>query len=1076
MADVEDVFELPPMPAGMLLHTLMAPQSGTYFQQCWCILNGELDLPRFTAAWQQVIRRHQVLRSECHWEDLDRPVQVIYDNAEPEWYLSDWSHLGVPEQQNAFAAWLEADRERGFHLDQAPLLRFALISLSESSHRFVWSFHHLLMDGWCGSLLVGEMLRLYAGIDAQPVPPPYRRYIEWRETQDEKAAQIYWSKALAGCDGPTPLGIDRAAGEAGEQPALEIREVLDAGLVGRLVDMARHHRVTFATILQGAWALLLSRYSGQDDVVFGTVLSGRPPELPGVEHMVGLFLNTVPVRVCTNPQHPLSDWLREIQSEHRLREKFSYAPLSDIQRWADSGKSLFESLLIVENFPLSMQGAIAAEGSDLSLSDAGSYERTHYPLTLRVFPEADTVLSLTVDLARIARSDAERLLRHLRNLLSAFAGRPHSRLGEFDLLDPQEREAILQMGRGPETAAAAPVHEQILARAGVARDKTALIHVGSGGDVSMTYDALGRRIAVLAAALHKHGVGRGAVVAVCMERGPDLVPSLLAVMASGATYLPVDPGYPSERIGDMVRDSGTVLILSDHTRHDIPGLPQDIVVLCTREIKAYSGAFDFTPVPVRQDHLAYILYTSGSTGKPKGVPITHGALANFMQAMTTRPGIVSEDRLLALTTIGFDISGLELFCPLVRGGTVALADTAITRDGAKLVDLVERIKPSVMQATPAGWRLLIEAGWKGDGQLKMLCGGEALDSALADLLQARGGELWNLYGPTETTIWSAAAKVDIGLTGHGVPVSGPIDRTELYVLDLRGEPVPVGITGELHIGGAGLSPGYWRRPDLSAEKFVPNPFRSGQEDGLHLYRTGDRVRWHDNGTLEFLGRIDNQIKLRGYRVEPGEIESRLVAHPEVSEAAVLLDQASSGARLVAYLRWRDAAPGNPAAALRDHLAQTLPSYMMPATYISLADFPLTPNGKVDRRALLAISGAAPEKTAAKPYVFGEPAATLVDIWKHVLEVESVLPGDNFFDLGGHSLLVTRLQSAVRDRFGVTLDITDFFRFPTLEALAARIAAANGNGGHDADVPEGRMQMRSAGRERLSQRRKRTARI
>lgn len=1073
MADVEDVFELPPMPAGMLLHTLMAPKSGTYFQQCWCILEGPLDHARFEAAWRQVIRRHQVLRSECHWEDLDRPVQVIYDDAEPEWHLADWSQLGGEEQETAFTSWLEADRGRGFRLDKAPLLRFALIRLAEGRHRFVWSFHHLLMDGWCGSLLVGEMLQLYAGAAAPPVPPPYRRYVEWREAQDDAAARTYWSEALAGMAGSTPLGIDRAIGDGAAGAVVEIRETLDPEIAARLSAMARRQRLTFATILQGAWALLLDRYSGQDDIVFGTVLSGRPPELAGVEQMVGLFLNTVPVRVSTDARQTLSSWLQALQAEHRHREKFGHAALSDIQRWGGSGKSLFDSVLIVENFPLTIEGAVAAEGSDLTLSDAGSYERTHYPLVLRVFPGAQTVMALTVDPGRILPSDAARLLKHFSNLLSAFVAGPDARLGEIDLLDPQERRALLDMGRGPQSAPAAPIHLQVLQRIDDVPEATAIIHVGATGDTAITYRDMAGRISVLAGALHQSGIGRGSVVAVCMERGPDLVPAMLAVMASGATYLPVDPGYPPERIAYMLRDSGTALILSDRTEPRALDLPQEIALLSVDQLDV--NASDIVPASILPDDLAYILYTSGSTGNPKGVPITHGALSNFMQAMAASPGIGAQDRLLALTTIGFDISGLELFCPLTRGGTVVLADTAITRDGAKLVDLMKRLQPSVMQATPAGWRMLVEAGWTGDLGLKMLCGGEALDASLARRLQGLGGELWNLYGPTETTIWSAAARVESNLPDDGgVPVAGPIDHTQLYVLDDSGDLVPVGIAGELHIGGAGLSPGYWRRPDLAADRFIPNAFRTDAGDSLHLYRTGDRVRWRADGALEFLGRIDNQIKLRGFRIEPGEIESRLAAHPDVAEAAVLLEQAPVGARLVAYLRWRGGVPDDPAPMLRAHLAETLPPYMLPSAYVSLPLFPMTPNGKVDRRALAASGGKVATRSVVRPAVSGEPAATLASIWREMLQVDGVLPADNFFDLGGHSLLVTRMQSVVRERLAVTLDITDFFRFPTLETLAAHVAALR-----DPPVasgqPDGRTQLRSAGRDRLSQRRSRTAR-
>lgn len=1060
MADIEDVFEMPPMPAGMLLHTLMAPQSGTYFQQCWCVLEGPLDREALQAAWREVIRRHAVLRSECHWEDLERPVQVIYDDAVPEWHFDDWSHLDAPQQENTFSAWLEADRQRGFRLDKAPLLRFALMRLSDNSHRFVWSFHHLLMDGWCGSLLVGEMLRFYGGQDAPPIPPPWRRYVEWRAAQDESTARAWWSTELAACP-ETPLPGHGSSNTAGG--VLEIRVPLEAELAGQLRDMVRRERLTLATVLQGAWALLLARHAGQEDVVFGTVLSGRPPELPDVENMVGLFLNTVPLRAQVPPAMVLRDWLHAMQNTHRLREKHGYMALADILRQGgvQPGESLFETLLIVENFPLTMEGAFGSGSSGLSLSDTGSYERTHYPLTLRIFPGEETVLSLTIDPGRICRKEAERLLVQFRRLLSTFASCPDARLGEISLLDAEERQALLDLGRGPETPPVPPVHELVEAQTKANPERTALVFTGQEGDITLGYRDLATRAASLCARLRQRGVGRGDVVAVCLHRGPDLLASLLGVMQAGAAYLPVDPDYPADRIAYMLRDSGASLLV---TGDEFPA-PDGIETMAP-----HGPAGDATPpARVLADDLAYILYTSGSTGNPKGVPITHGALSNFLRSMANRPGICATDRLLALTTVGFDIAGLELFGPLVRGATVIMTDAAAVRDGARLVKLLQDVRPTLMQATPAGWRMLIEAGWKGDGQLKLLCGGEALDSRLARDLLARGAELWNLYGPTETTIWSAATRVtEEMLDGPGVPVGGPLDRTQLYVLDAHGEPVPSGIAGELYIGGAGLSPGYHGKPALAAEKFVPNHLRRSASDSLHLYRTGDRVRWREDGMLEFMGRIDNQIKLRGYRIEPGEIEAQLAAHRSVAEAAVIVDERPSGASLVACIRWHGEAPANPADILHPQLAQTLPVYMLPASYISLAQFPLTPNGKVDRKALgVACIATTREQPAWQP-VSGEPAATLADIWKQLLHVDAIGAKDNFFDLGGHSLLVIGLQGAIRERLGVTLDITDFFRFPTLETLSAHIVARTAR----APEPEAqtRAQPLASGRERLAQRR------
>ncbi len=1082
MAEVVDVFEMTPMQSGMLFHTLMEEHSGTYFEQCWCRLDGHLDVAAFQAAWQRVIARHAVLRGECHWVDLDRPVLVIHDGVEPEWHLADWTTLDAVAQEQAFADWLASDRRRGFRLDTAPLMRFALFRVGPDSHRFVWSFHHLLMDGWCGSLLVGEMLRAYAGRELPPSPAPYRRYVEWLAAQDGTAARAYWSRTLADLpEAPVPELAPlshEAAGSGDEAGTVEFREVVDPDLVARLTAMARRERLTLATVLQGAWALLLSRYSGTDDVVFGTVLSGRPADLPGADAMIGLFLNTVPLRVATDPARRVAPFLRDLQAESRHRERHGHAALTDLQRWSrrEAGQPLFETLLIIENLPLSMQDAFAREAGELALLEAGSFERTHYSLALRVFPGTQTVLALSIDTARVAPAHARQMLRHYQGILSRLADAPEAYLGDIELLADAERGRLLEMGRGPAAPAAEPIPVQVSAHAARTPDKTAVAYAAPSGDVMLSYRQLEARSEDWAARLRTRGIGRGAVVAVCLRRGPDLLVTLLAVLKSGAAYLPIDPGYPAERIGYMLADSTAALLLTDLAPAERPAVPEGVPVIALDEpegaVRAIAGA---CPSPDPED-LAYILYTSGSTGQPKGVAIQHRALSNFITAMAARPGIDAADRLLALTTIGFDIAGLELFGPLARGATVLLADTAAARDGARLVALLRRLRPSLMQATPAGWRMLVDAGWEGDRDLRMLCGGEALDGQLAAQLLARGGELWNLYGPTETTIWSAAVEVRAetlqrgGAPGAGVPVAGPIDQTMLYVLDPRGLPVPVGIAGELHIAGAGLSPGYWGKPSLTAERFVPNPFRAGPQDGLHLYRTGDLVRWRADGALDFLGRMDSQIKLRGYRIELGEIEARLSAHPLVAEAAVLAQEGAAGMQLVAYLRWAGPPPADPAASLRDHLGQALPAYMVPAAYVPLERFPLTPNGKVDRKALPALRPNLPTRNAEQVSTLGEPAATLAALWCDILKVGPIAPQDNFFALGGHSLLVIALQNAVRQRFGITLDITDFFRFPTLQTLATRIAGLTGMAtGEERDWHD-RAGSQRAGRARLAQRR------
>ncbi|WGF87887.1 amino acid adenylation domain-containing protein [Marinivivus vitaminiproducens] len=1038
MADIVDVYEMTPLQAGMLFHTLYQPESGAYFEQFWCVLEGPLDVEAYRGAWQQTVARHDVLRSACHWDDLDHPALVVHGAADPEWCIEDWSGLDAAAQDTRFAAWLADDRSRGFALDRAPLVRFALLRLGSGRHRFVWSFHHLLMDGWCGALLVREVLRRYAGGEAPPAPPSYRHFVEWRARQDRDAAEAYWRHALAGAAMPTPLGIERP--RSGGALPITLRETLSAGLSADLTTMARDARLTLNTLVQGAWALLLARYSGAEDVVFGAVQSGRPPELPGVEDMVGLFLNTTPVRAVAAAGERLVPWLRDLQAEQRQRERFGYAALTDIQRWSGTtGSTLFDSLLIVETYPQSIESVVATDESSLRVSGAGSRERTHYALTLKVFPGDRIGLDLSADPARIEPADAKRLLAHLRTVLAQFAQRPDARLGEITLLDPAERDRLLRLGRGRERTPAPLVHEQILVRAGASPQAVA-VELEDG--TCLTYAELDRRSGAMAARLREQGAGPGTVVALCLERGAALVPSLLGVLRSGAAYLPLDPHYPAERIATTLADAGARLVLTDEASAPVLAGWPAIEVVNAADWLAQTVDDCGPDRAVDADAIAYILYTSGSTGRPKGVPIRHSSLSNFLASMAVRPGIEAGDRLLAVTTVAFDIAALELLGPLSQGGTVVLAEAASARDGHRLAALLRERAITILQATPSGWRLLVEAGWTGGTGLRMLCGGEALDAPLARALLERGGALWNLYGPTETTIWSAALRIDASmLDGAVAPIGEAIDETQLHVLDPSGMPAPTGVPGELHIGGAGLSPGYWNRPELAADAFVPNPFAGHPGEGPTLYRTGDQVRLRDDGRIDFLGRRDGQIKLRGFRIELGEIEACLANDPDVIQPVVTVRD-DGGARLVAYLRLLDTAPADVISRLRDHLAAALPAHMLPSAYVTLDAFPLTPNGKIDRAAL-PVPG---QEIEAAHEAGRSPVEELIaGVWAEALGVAHVGRDNGFFDLGGHSLLATRVLGQVRRALGVDLGLKDLFEASSFEGFCARVTAARDGG-------------------------------
>ncbi|WP_050526995.1 non-ribosomal peptide synthetase [Pseudorhodobacter aquimaris] len=1013
--DIQDVYEMSAAQAGMLFQSLYEEESGIYMQQYWSRLQGPLDRDRFREAWRATINRHDILRARCHWEDLDDPALIIQSQVQPDWQFLDWRGRPEATQESALQDWLRADCVAGFAMDTAPLTRFSLIRMADDAHLFVWSFHHLLLDGWCGALIVREVLDAYAGAKAGPAPRPYSDYIDWLSGQDQGAANAYWSKALAGLSEPTPLGIEQPSNEDG---LVEHGFTLGPALSAQIRALGRENRLTLATLMQGAWALVLSRYSGLEDVTFGTVLSGRPTDLTGAAKMIGLFLQTVPVRLRTGAQKTLP-WLQSIQTAQRQREEHGHLGLAKIRACSEiTGRAaLFDSLLIVETYPETIL-TVADDHSSLCLSDAGLHERTDFALTLKVLPEEDIRITLGADRARIPPDALDRLAGHFRQVLAALA-QGAATLDNIDILTAEEHRLIAKAGQGPTPPSKPSVLAQLLDRAARYGNHRAVETVAGP---ALDYAGLIARAGQIGTALRDAGLRAGDVVAVCQDRTPDLLASLIAVWRAGGAYLPLDPLYPSARVAHILSDSGARMALVDDI--GAAALPsQDVTVLNVADCHRHAAL----PDQAGPSDLAYILYTSGSTGLPKGVPITHGALSNFIASMLSVPGFCEDDRMLALTTVSFDIAALELFAPLVAGGTVVMAGAGAALDGKALARMVEDHRVTVMQSTPAGWRVLRDSGWQGRPGLRMFAGGEALDSALARDLLGLGAELWNLYGPTETTIWSAALQVTPALLhGPKVPVGGPLDHTTLSLRDQAGRQVPVGVAGELWIGGAGLSPGYINRPDQTADRFV-------MQDGTRHYRTGDRVRMAADGTFDFLGRFDNQIKLRGYRIELGEIEARLESHPGIAQAVVAIRGEGNAARLVAYIRATGPAPSR--VSLRAYLGERLPAYMVPGLFIPMDSFPLTPNGKIDRNALPAAQMAHPP---SPPQSASQREELVAGIWAAALGVATIDPEDDFFALGGHSLIALRVIGDLRSHLGLEVSLRDLFEVDSFRAFCQRL--------------------------------------
>ncbi len=1046
---LESVAELSPAQEGMLFHSLLAPDSGVYCTQMGCTLEGDLDVAAFRETWKRVLARHSILRSFFHWEGLEKPVQVVVRDLDLPFQELDWSRMGESEQRARLAELELGERARGFELDRPPLLRLNLIRLGglgrtgNGVHRFLWTCHHLLVDGWSLSLLFQEVFVLYKGLREGIEPAleagrPYHAYISWLQRQDLAGAESYWRRALHGYSEAAPLEI--AGGDPSGGAAMGWCEHSLDELLGRsLRAFARRHRLTLNTLIQGAWGLLLSRYTGRDDVVFGSAVSGRPAELPGAESIVGPFINTLPVRVQVPAAAEILHWLLALQERQVEQRQHEHSPLVRIQGWSElpASQPLFDTLLVFDNYPTP---EVAQADDRLRVLDFGGREQTHYPLTLLVDGGALTVQAL-FDTARFHPQGIRRALVHFESALLAFVRHPAARLREVELLEEAERQQLLVTWNetGPQVREdGVCVQELFEAQARRRPEAPALDWNGS----SLTYRELNARADSLARHLRRLGVGPEVLVGLAVERSPEMLVGLLGVLKAGGGYLPLDPSHPAERLVSALKRSEARLLLAGR---DLPealaqaGPP----VLRVDSWEADTGLAVESRAWQTADATCYVMFTSGSTGEPKGVQVSHRSVVRFLRAMAERPGLRESDSVLAVTTLSFDIAALELLLPLSVGARVVLADAETAADGVLLRRRLAESGANVMQATPATWWMLLEAGWTGSAAFTMLCGGEALPRELADRLLATGGRLWNLFGPTETTIWSTIAPITPVIPeGRTVPIGRPIAGTRVYALDPDLRPLPAGVAGELYIGGDGVARGYLGRPDLTAERFLPDSHAA--EPGTRAYRVGDLVRWSFDGELEFLGRTDHQVKIRGFRIELGEVESALLRHPAVQRAVVTAaSDPFGGRRLVAY-----AVPAGtdrpPFAQVRASLASTLPEFMIPSVLLWLDELPLTPSGKVDRRRLPVPEAPSPEAgPAAVPLTATEDV--LAVIWSGILDCRRPGKDESFFDLGGHSLLATRLVSGVREAFGVELSLRRIFEAPTLQRMAAVIDAARRTG-------------------------------
>ena len=961
LENVADIYPLSHVQVGMLFHTLAAPSSGVYVEQYTCKLKGELQQEVFELAWKKIIERHPALRTAFVWQGLDESLQIVRQQVKLPWNFQDWRGLSSRERELRLAEFLKSDRLQGFELEQAPLIRLMLIQLETETYQFIWSFHHLLCDGWSTSLVWREVLTLYEsfcrGKNLQlPNIRPYRDYIAWLQAQNIDRAKVYWQNALKGFTETTPIpftktnsGLSysqkllrrpqgyievsyriplriypfrdtfryetmepvlgsiplppfegkRLRTTRGLPAALTVsqeRILLTSAISESLQSWARQHRLTLNTVINGAWALLLSRYSGEIDVVYGTTISGRPTALAGVEAMVGLFINTLPVRVQVSPGQELLTWLKEIQSQLLDICSFEYAPLREIQKWSEiaPGHALFESIVVFENYPLQEK----IENQSLTIDDVQYLEQSNYPLALLIVPGKSLELILIYDTSRFQSAAVKRMLGHIQTVLEGFVKNPHSALVDLPLLTPAELHQLLVEWNQPQSVDRQEAYIHDLFEAQVAKNPEAIAVTFK--DEQLTYGELYQRASRLASHLQSLGVGSNVLVGICLERSLEMVVGILGILMAGGAYVPLDPDYPQERLDYIVEDS-EISILLTQTKYASNFVNENITVInldfCLEEDKYHlplqhpstpAPLHPSTSAPLNSDNLAYVIYTSGSTGKPKGVLVAH---RNLIHSTIARIDYYTQpvDRFLLLSSFAFDSSVAGIFWTLCQGGTLVLSPPRLEQDMEQLAGLIARQKISHILCLPSLYSLLLT--YAPAIQLQSLqvviVAGEASSRSLASQHHAilANTFLYNEYGPTEATVWSSVYRVPPTVESPTIPIGTPITNTQIYLLDVNQKLVPIGIPGEVYIGGAGVSLGYLNQAERTAKQFIVNPFSQDASD--RLYRTGDMARYNADGNIEFMGRIDRQVKIRGYRIELDEIEDALRQQDKVREALVV---------------------------------------------------------------------------------------------------------------------------------------------------------------------------------------------
>ncbi|WP_428240818.1 amino acid adenylation domain-containing protein [Gynuella sp.] len=1057
--NIEAVYPLAPMQQGLLFHSLMNPGSGMYLLQYRHVMVMEnLDQQAFERAWQAVVQRHELLRTAFVWKQQQQPLQVVFKHRPLAVEWLDWRHLNHGEQQQQLESLLAQERREGLPFTQAPLMRVRMIRLAQHEWQFVRSYHHILMDAWCFSIIMMDFLNYYRAFCRGetlelPAPRRYREFIHWLGQQPADGHRDFWQQRLQGFDTPTSLGIREAMAYEDEVPVCDVVQPLSAAQTERLQQAAASARITVNTLAQGAWALLLSRYSGEQDVLFGVTVAGRPAHLPGMEAIVGLFINTLPLRWRVDPQQSAQPWLQALQAENLTLRDHETSALADIQQWSEVPKQdLFQSLFVFENAP--MDAGLKQENLEFIIEQAANRTHTNYPLTVVIIPGQQLHLQLTYQTTDFNAAAVTTMLTHYQSLLLGLAdvlldsdalldSHQSAPLSALPMLSAVELSAQQCWGEGA-SAAISDDYVTLFERQVTAAPDQPAVH---DQDAGFSYDELNQRANRLAHTLIQQGIGADSVVAVLADRDRHLLVMILAILKAGAAWLPLDPQHPPLRLQTVIARSRTALVLAPATYQTLLTRALEGITACPETLiydanSAPTQRYENPVQSAQPQQLAYVIFTSGSTGTPKGAMVTRQGMLNNMLGKFEPLQLTATDVIAQTANQCFDISVWQLLIAGLLGARVEILPDCISQDPARLVPAINDKGITVLEPVPALMQGMLLQSTSVDTLRWILPTGEALPPALARQWCQRYPQIpmMNAYGPAECSddvaFYPIHALTDAALA-H-VPIGRPTLNNRLYLLSPQLQPLPVGAIGELYVAGTGVGRGYLHDPARTAAAFIPNPFSNA---GERLYRTGDLARWLEDGRLQYVGRVDYQVKVRGYRIELGEIESRLAQFPDIREVVVLAtEDTQRGTLLVAYL----GVPGELARTelagqgswqvLKDFVAAGLPEYMVPAAFVALAQLPRNRNGKIDRQALPAV-----DFNAVQQAEYVAPAnaleQTIASVWETVLGLDNVGTAADFFELGGHSLLATRVSGQLSRQLQREVPLRVIFEHPTIAALA-----------------------------------------